>query len=71
MTYEQKKKVDHCVACIIMLAFAVVLVLSVSCLVVCLYDPTMGKFCFNLIVSSVVICFAVCFLCLGVCDVIS
>ena len=55
MTYEQKKR----------------LVIAVGCLVVCLYDPSMGKFCFNLIVASVVVCFAVCFLCLGVCDVIS
>ena len=53
MTYEQKKRIDHCAACIMMLAFAVVLVLSVSCLVVCLYDPSMGRFCFNLIVASV------------------
>lgn len=71
MTYEQKRRVDHYATCLILFALLVVLVIAVSCLVVCLYDPTMGRFCFNLIVASVVICFAVCFLCLGFCDVIS
>ena len=71
MTYEEKKRVDHYATCITMFAFVVVLVISVSCLVVCLYDPTMGRFCFNLIVASVVICFTVWFLCLSFCEIIS
>ena len=28
MTYEQKKRIDHCAACIMMLAFALLLPLS-------------------------------------------
>ena len=71
MTYEQKKKADQYAMCITMFALAVVLVISVSCLVVCLYDPTMGKFCFNLIVCSVVISFTIWFLCVAFCEVIS
>lgn len=71
MTYEQKRRLDHYATCITMFALAVVLVIAVSCLVVCLYDPSMGKFCFNYLVISVVICFAVWFLCLAFCEVIS
>ena len=71
MTYEEKRRLDHYATCITMFAFVVVLVISVSCLVVCLYDPTMGRFCFNLIVASVVICFTVWFLCLSFCEIIS
>lgn len=71
MTYEQKRRLDHYAACLTMFALAVVLVVALACLGVCLYDPTMGRFCFNLIVASVVVCFAVWFLCLAFCEVIS
>ena len=71
MTYEQKKRLDHYAMCLTMFALAVVLVIAVACLVVCLYDPTMGRFCFNLIVASVVISFTVWFLCLAFCEIIS
>ena len=71
MTYEQKRRLDHYAACITFFALAVVLVLSLVTLGVCLYDPSMGKFCFNYLVISVCICFAVWFLCLAFCEVIS
>lgn len=71
MTYEQKRRLTHYASCITMFALAVVLVLSLVSLAVCLYDPTMCKFCFNFLVSSVCICFAVWSLCLAFCEVIS
>ena len=71
MTYEQKRRLDHYAMGLTMFALAVVLVVALACLGVCLYDPTMGKFCFNLIVASVVISFTVWFLCLAFCEVIS
>lgn len=71
MTYEQKRRLDHYTTCLTLFALAVVLVIAVACLVVCLYDPTMGRFCFDLIVASVVISFTVWFLCLAFCEIIS
>lgn len=71
MTYEQKRRLGHYATCLTMFALGVVLVVALACLVVCLYDPSMGKFCFNYLVISVCICFAVWFLCLAFCEVIS
>ena len=71
MTYEQKNKLTHYAYCVTMFALAIVLVLALACLGVCLYDPSMCRFCFNFICASVVICFAVWFLCLAFCEVIS
>lgn len=71
MTYEQKRRLDHYATCLTLFALAVVLVIAIACLVVCLYDPTMGRFCFNLIVASVVISFTIWFLCLAFCEIIS
>lgn len=71
MTYEQKRRLDHYAMCITFVGLVVVLVIALACLVVCLYDPTMCKFCFNFLVTSVVICFTVWFLCLSFCEIIS
>lgn len=71
MTYEQKRRLNHYAACITAFALAIVLVLALVCLGVCLYDPSMCRFCFNFLVTSVVVCFAVWFLCLGFCEIIS
>lgn len=71
MTYEQKTKYMHYAMHITFFALALVLLFSVSALAVCLYDPTIHKFCFNFLATSVVICFVVWFLCLGFCEIIS